>query len=198
MKKAGFRKEMVIKGLSLSSGIAVARTCRFNESRHSNLEVYKVEGRGIDLEVGRVRRAITVAAERVDALRKETEEKLGKAESEIFVAHRMILEDTALFDAIEELLRKESTNAEAAVMVVLDSYEARIRQIDNEYMKDRAGDFAEIKNRLLDVLRNMNPVFQCGDKTHCQRGKNRIVVSCELTPGMTIESKELYYRDLGK
>lgn len=181
------KKEKVIKGLSLSSGIAVARTCRFNETRHSNIEIYKVEGKGLEREVARLKRAISIAVDRVEELRKETEEKIGAAEAEIFAAHRMILEDPALLSGVEGVLRRESTTAEAAVMVVLDSYEARLRQIDNDHISDRAGDFVEIKNRLLDILRNMNPVFQCVSKEHCQRGHNRIVVSGELTPGMTVE-----------
>jgi len=42
--KNGFQTETVIHGLSISAGIAVARVCRFNEARHSNLEVFKVSG----------------------------------------------------------------------------------------------------------------------------------------------------------
>ncbi len=185
--KRGPQEETVIKGLSLSAGIAVGRVCRFNESRHNNLEIYKVDGEGIEREIARAKRALDIARDKVELLRKETEKKIGKAEAEIFTAQKMILEDPALLRSIEKILLKESTNAEAAVMVVLDSYEARIRQIDNEYMQDRAGDFVEIKNRLLDVLRNINPVFQCVDEAHCQRGSHRIVVTSELTPGMTVE-----------
>ncbi len=40
---------------------------------------------------------------------------------------------------------------------------------------------------MLDVLRNMNPTLQCGDKEHCQRGKDRIVIAEELTPRLTME-----------
>lgn len=186
-KKSGVRKETVLKGLSLSAGVAVARVCRFNETRHNNLEIYKVDGEGIDYEIARTKRALAIASERVELLRQETEKKIGKAESEIFTAQKMIIEDPALLQGIEDLLKKESTNAEAAVVVILDSYEARIRKIDNEYMQDRAGDFVEIKNRVLDVLRNIDPVLQCADEAHCQRGRNSIVVTGELTPGMTIE-----------
>lgn len=185
--KKGFQPETVIKGLSLSAGIAVARVCRFNEARHSNLEVYKVSGEGVEREIDRIKKAVALVVERIEVLRQETESKIGKAEAEIFTAHRMILEDPALIKKIEGLIRDEHTNAEAAVMVVMDSYEARMRQIDSEFLNDRAGDFVEIKNRLLDVLRDINPVFQCADSSHCQRGRNRIVVASELTPGMTVE-----------
>lgn len=182
-----YKQEHVIKGLGLSPGVAVGRVCRFNDSRHSNVEVYKVSADGVEEEVNRAKKAIETAIERVEQLKKETEEKLGLAEGEIFTAHRMILEDPALVEGIVQLIRRESTNAEAGVMYVLDSYEARMRQIAGDYMQDRAGDFMEIKNRLLDNLRNMKPVFQCVDLDHCQRGRHRIVVSTELTPGMTIE-----------
>lgn len=185
--KNGFQTETVIKGLSLSAGIAVARVCRFNEARHSNLEVYKVSGEGVEREISRIRKSMALVVERIEVLRQETEIRIGKAEAEIFMAHRMILEDPELIRRIEDLIRNEQTNAEAAVMVVMDSYEARMRQIDSEFLNDRAGDFVEIKNRLLDVLRDINPVFQCSDSSHCQKGRNRIVVAGELTPGMTVE-----------
>ena len=181
------RQDTVLKGVSLSEGVAVARVCRFNQNRHSNLAIYKVEGEGVERETARVTRATRLAAERLELIRKETAERIGPAEAEIFTAQRMILEDETLQKKIADLIRNEKTNAEGAVMVVLDSYEAQIRELDNEYIRDRASDLGEIKRRLLDILSNMNPEFQCAGEEHCQRGNGRIVVAPELTPLLTME-----------
>jgi phosphotransferase system enzyme I (PtsI) len=187
LKEVDIGKEVVFKGLALSNGVAVARVCRFNENRHSNLPVYRVEGKGVDREIARVKRAVLIALERIEAVRKETAVKIGPSEAEIFTAQKMIIEDESLNEKISDLIRREKTNAESAVMTVFDSYEMRIRELDNEYMKERASDITEVKRRLLDVLANMNPSFQCVDQEHCQRGRNRVIVATELTPALTME-----------
>ena len=82
-------------------------------------------------------------------LRRRASRWIGKAESEIFVAQKMILEDAALQKRVIELVRSEQVNAEDAVTRTLDEYESRLLQVDNEYLKERASDMGEIKRRLL-------------------------------------------------
>jgi len=181
------QKETVLKGLPVSEGYAVARVCLFNEKRHSNLPIYRVEGAGIERELAKVKRAIAVVGERLEAIRKEVAESVGRAEAEIFVAQKAILEDPTLFGQIEAVIKEQALNAETAITRVLDEFEARLQQLDNAYIRERASDFGEIKRRLLDVLGNMRPDLQCSDQHHCQRGKNRIVVAEEMTPTLTTE-----------
>lgn len=180
-------KETLLKGIPLSPGIAIARVCRFNENRHSNLEMYKVKGKGANKERVRFRRARTIVIERLAATAREASRKAGAAEAEIFAAQRMILEDEALQNKINRLIAEEETSAEAAVMTVLDSSAERMRSVKNEYLRERVSDLNELKRRLLDVLSNMNPEFQCADQEHCQRGVGRIVVAEELTPRLTMD-----------
>ncbi|MDD4873346.1 MAG: phosphoenolpyruvate-utilizing N-terminal domain-containing protein, partial [Kiritimatiellae bacterium] len=185
--KTSEQHEVKIKGLPVSPGLAIARVCMFNEQRHSNLPIYKVKGTGVDLEIARVKRAIEIAGKRLEELRTQISEKIGKAEAEIFVAQKMILEDTTLFKKVVELITEHLLNAENAVSSVLDSYETRMQEVDDEYLRDRASDFGEVKRRILDVLSNMKPSLQCTDKGHCQKGKNRIIVAEELTPSLTVD-----------
>lgn len=179
-------KEKRLKGLALSRGYAVGRVCLLNENRHSNLPMYRVVGAGLEREEFRVRRAIEISRDQLDKIREEVKTRIGSAEAEIFVAHRMILEDPQLSREIFERIQGENINAEAAVAYVLDSYEDRLMALDDEYLKTRATDFGDIKRRLLDVLGNMRPSLQC-DKEHCLQGRNRIIVASELTPSLTVD-----------
>ncbi|OGV64184.1 MAG: phosphoenolpyruvate--protein phosphotransferase [Lentisphaerae bacterium RIFOXYA12_FULL_48_11] len=181
------QKELKIKGLPLSPGLAIAKVCMFNERRHSNLPMYKVRGEGIELEIGRVERAIEIAGNKLDEIKKQVAERIGNAEAEIFVAQKMIMEDTTLIEKVADLIKNHCVNAENAVSSVLDSYETRLQEVDNEYLRDRASDFGEVKRRILDVLSDMKPSLQCTDEKHCQRGKNRIIVAEELTPSLTVD-----------
>jgi len=184
--RANTFKETRVKGLALSKGCVVGKVCMVNENRHSNVPMYRVQGSGKEKEIARVERAKEIACERLDKIREKVEEKIGIAESEIFVAQKMILKDPDLFSQIAGRIQNEEENAESAISSVLDAYEARLASLDDEYMSSRASDIGEIKHRLLDVLGNMQPSLQC-DKDHCQQGRNRIVVAKELTPGLTIE-----------
>lgn len=180
--------ETHLKGLALSEGYAAARVCLFNEHRHRNLPVYNVKGAGIEREIDRVKQAVRIAEDRLNEIREQVEKRIGVAEAEIFVAHQMILKDKALHERIHALIEKEGINAESAVTRTLDEVEARLRDVDDEYIKERASDFGEIKRRLLDVLANLTPSLQCSATGgHCQKGKNRIVVAEELTPSLTVE-----------
>jgi phosphotransferase system enzyme I (PtsI) len=179
--------ETVLEGLPLSGGVAVARACRFNENRHSNMPMYKIDVGGVDEELERVKRAVSIVVDKLQVMHDQAVDKIGAAEAEIFTVQKMIVEDEAVHKEISELISGQRTNAEAAVMVVLDSYEARIRNLENEYLAERASDIGEVKRRILDVLANINPEFQCASQEYCQRGSGRVVIAQELTPGMTME-----------
>jgi len=175
------------KGLALSEGCVVARVCMFNEKRHSNLPLYRVGGGDVEREIKRTGRAIETATQRLDEIKGRVESDIGAAEAEIFVAQKTILQDPQLLGGIEKHIRTLGTNAEAAVAHVLDSYEAKLQGFDDEYIRDRASDFGEIKRRMLDVLSNIKPQLQCAGEEHCQRGRNRIIVAEELTPSIMVD-----------
>jgi phosphotransferase system enzyme I (PtsI) len=180
------RIERHFKGTALSEGCAIARVCRSNEKRHSNLPIYRVSGEGVEREIERFHRARTVAAERIEQLRSRVEQQIGKAEAEIFVAQRMIMEDEALCTEIVGLIEKEQVNAETALSRTLDSYENRLLAMEDVYIKERATDCGEVKRRVLDELGHMQPALQC-DEDNCHDGRQRIVVAVELTPGLTVD-----------
>lgn len=179
--------ERHFKGLPLSEGCTVAAVCLFNDRRHVNLPRYRVGGSDREHERQRVQRAIKAAARQLDALRVKVEERLGPAEAEIFVAHKMILEDKILHAKIFEFIDEEHLNAESAVSRALDMYEEKLLEVDDEYIKERATDFGDVKRRILDAIGDTKPELQCTDMKHCQKGFNRIVVAEELTPSLTME-----------
>jgi phosphotransferase system enzyme I (PtsI) len=179
--------ETLLRGVPLSGGIALARACLFDEQRHNQLSVYRIEGQAAEAEVARLTRAMDVVADRLDGLREQVAREVGAAEAEIFVAQRMIVTDSSLREDVYEAIRSRGLNAEPMVAQVLDSYEDRISRVDDEYIKERATDIGEVKRRILDVLRNLTPSLECQGEEHCQRGRERVVVARELTPTLTID-----------
>ena len=174
-------------GLAVSEGVAVAPVCLFCDERHNALPIYKVEAAEVDGEIDRLSRAIEAAAEKLEAVREDVAERIGPEEAEIFTAQKMILEDRTVREKMAGRISKDRSNVEAAVAYVLDAYEARLRNLDDEYLRERGSDIGEVKWRLLDILRDTSPGLQCADSEHCQRGRRRIIIAEELTPGLTLE-----------
>ncbi|OHB86058.1 MAG: phosphoenolpyruvate--protein phosphotransferase [Planctomycetes bacterium RBG_16_64_12] len=161
--------------------------CLFNESRHSNLPQYRVAGDDVAGERNRVRQAIAVVTDQLGGVLQDVADRIGPAAAQIFEAQMAILADKVLVSQILEGIETLNVNAEAAVTQTLNVYEARLSEVDNEYIRERASDIGEVRRRLLDVLRNMNPSLRCGDQEHCQQGHNRIIVAEELTPSLTVD-----------
>jgi len=179
--------ETRLTGLPVSGGIALAKVCLFNETRHNNLPMYKVGGEGAEREAARLQRAIGLATHRLEGLIHSVTERIGPAEGQIFQVQKMILNDPVLLAEMLGEIEQRGTNAEAAVTARLDAYESRLQELDDEYLKERATDIGEVRRRLLDMLANLNPSLQCAGQAHCQRGRERIVVAVELTPSVTLE-----------
>ena len=179
--------ETRFQGLPLSPGVVVARVCLFNERRHVSLPIADVTDKEVRSEGDRFRKALAIVREKLALLIKEVEERVGKAEAEIFSAQKMILEDPVLIQRVTDHIRSKNFNAEKAVISSLDFFEGQLAEMDNAYLRERASDIGEVKRRMLDALANLNPSFQCENDSFCQKGKNRIVIAQELTPSLTME-----------
>ena len=75
--------EIRLKGLAVSPGIAVARVCLFNESRHNVITPSLVDDGDVEHQVSRLMEAIAKAADRLDDLRGKVEREVGAAEAEM-------------------------------------------------------------------------------------------------------------------
>ena len=179
--------ETRLRGLPVSPGVAVAKVCLFRDSgRHANVPHQRVSGEAVAQEKERLERALAIVIGRLEALEKVTASRIGSAEAEIFLAQRMMAQDQQLVGRIVEAV-DGGDNAETAAMKVLDSYESQLAAVDHDYLKERASDIGELKHRLLDALLNTAPSFLCETEPHCQRGRNRIIVTEELTPAVSLQ-----------
>ena len=173
-------------GLAISPGVVLAKVCLFKQKKHNTMPSYEVSGRGIDREKARLLKARDVVIQRLDELTSTVTDRIGPAEAGIFVAQKMMLQDPVLCDEMNEAI-DDGANAERALTITLDRYENQLAQLDDEYIKERANDLGELKRRLLDVLCDTSPSFQCTTDSKCRRGNDRIVVTEELTPSIAMD-----------
>ena len=186
MKKKA-NDELRIVGMPISPGVACAPVCLFNDNRHRDIAMEKVPGYQAERESARLRAAVAVVGARLEEIRIKVARELGPAEAEIFTAQRMILEDPSAQRKVTEAIEVDTVTAETAVTRIFDAYETRMRNLDNEVLKERASDVGEIKRRLLDALGNTSPALRCAGESHCRRGRMRVVTARELTPALTVD-----------
>jgi phosphoenolpyruvate-protein phosphotransferase len=185
--QSGAYKEAARRGLPLSPGVVVARVCRLQSACTPPIRLASGVSADARQEMASFDNAIRVAVHRIESLRREAVVRLGEAEAEIFATQKLILEDETWHREVADRIVSQHAGAAGAVVAVLDAHEARMRDIEDEYLRDRASDIVEIKQRVLRALSPEDYHPSCGDGHPCRRGQGCIVVAEELLPSMTLE-----------
>lgn len=180
-------REIRLRGVPISPGVAVAQACLFNESRHNRLTPVLIAEHEVEREIARLRQAIEAAGAQLGEIRERVARDLGDSEAAIFMAQRMMIDDRTMHERMVAAIRSDRAGAEMAVMIVMDAFEARLGSVGDAYLRERAGDVGEAKRRLLDALAETRPGLRCEGADHCQRGRERVVVAAELTPSLTVD-----------
>ncbi|HEX2853821.1 MAG TPA: phosphoenolpyruvate--protein phosphotransferase [Opitutaceae bacterium] len=169
------KNEIVVQGIAASHGIAYGQVFLYIQS---DVEVpsYQVEPEKRIDEVARFDKALLVTRQQIAKIQDEVEKNLGAEEALIFDAHLLVLEDQAL---IGETIREfESTgqNIETCFNKVSSRYIQAFSEIDDEYLRERAGDIRDVAQRVLQNLLGQaeNSLSRLADR--------RIVVANDISP----------------
>jgi phosphoenolpyruvate-protein phosphotransferase (PTS system enzyme I) len=138
-----------LHGIAASNGIAIAKAYRLVEPDLS-FEQKKVEDSAA--EVARFRSAMEKAKSELEVIRDSAQVELGADKAAIFEAHLLVLSDPELNNPIEDKIKSENVNAEAALKETTDMFVMMFEQMDNEYMKERAADIRDVTKRVLSHL----------------------------------------------
>lgn len=179
--------EQRIKGIPISDGIACGGARLIFRDSGEYVARYSIEEADIPGEAARLRKALHLAAEMLDNVIATVEQRISRAHANIFQAQKMIILDETLFHEAEVLIHSKRVNAEAACVDVLESFEARLLEVDDDYLKDRASDIGEVRRRILEMFRrergekeSEHPEVQDSPDTPC------IIVAEELLPGEAV------------
>mgnify|MGYP001461201871 FL=1 len=167
-----------IEGIAASSGIAIAKAYRLVEP---DLSFQKTTIDDPEKEITRFRESLVAAKSQVEAIRDHAKEKMGDDKAAIFDAHLLILNDPEIVNPIEEKIKNEKVNAEAAVQETTDMFIQIFEQMDNEYMRERAADIRDVRKRIMAELLNVtipNPSLI---------SEEVIIVAEDLTPSDTAQ-----------
>ena len=170
----------MISGIPASPGIVFGKALVLKEEKIV-LDTQKIKESQIDAEIARFYEGRSAAVEQLNSIKDRAYASLGEEKAAIFEGHLMILEDEELEEEILDYLRSNKVNAAVAANVIIDQQVAMLSDIDDEYLKERAGDIRDIGNRLIKNILGMH-IVDLGEIN-----EEAILVAYDLTPSETAQ-----------
>lgn len=166
----------MLKGKGISEGIGIGRVFILKKEE-IKIENTKIENASKELEKLKVS---------LNSVIKETEQSIenskqnkNEEQAQILESYLMILQDETLIQRAKELIEKEKLNSVYAVEQGLNEIVINFRNIEDEYISERANDIEDIKNRIISKL------LKIEEKDLSGLEHNTIIVTKELTTSDT-------------
>ena len=170
----------MITGIPASPGIVFGKALVLKEEKIV-LDTQKISEDQVEAEVARFYAGREAAVEQLNSIHQRALKSLGEEKAAIFEGHLMILEDEELEEEIIDYLHSNKVNASVAASKIIDQQVEMLSEIDDEYLKERAGDIRDIGNRLIKNILGMH-IVDLGDIT-----EESILVAYDLTPSETAQ-----------
>jgi phosphotransferase system enzyme I (PtsI) len=177
----GERREIVLKGLGVSAGIAIGEA-HVVEIGAVQIPEYDIAEADVEAEIERFAEALQKSDKQLKKLKTKSAELHGAAAEELgflLEAHMQMLSGSRIVRGVENRIRREHINAEAAVQAAITAVAEEFERLDDAYLAARADDVREVGNRL---LRNLTKTPYEAFK-HLPEGA--IIIAEELTPADT-------------
>jgi phosphotransferase system enzyme I (PtsI) len=165
----------VLTGKGVSGGIVIGKLQFY---RHNDTKVKKNHINDAAAEIRRFNEAKQREISELDKLYEKALHEAGEAEARIFQIHQMMLEDDDFCQSVTEIIRTENVNAEYAVNTAAGQMARLIANMDDEYLKQRSVDIAEVFTELVNIL--------TGAIVSNDYKEPVILAADELAPGETV------------
>ena len=136
----------MLKGIPVSPGYAIAKILKFQDYHFD-------QGKTIiefpDQEIKRYEEAIRDSVLQLETLKHANKDKLDEETLHIFDAHIAIATDPDLITTVKNKIHAEKCGLSYALSDIVDSFVRQFEQMTDEYLRSRAADLLEVKNRIL-------------------------------------------------
>jgi phosphotransferase system enzyme I (PtsI) len=106
-------------------------------------------------------------------------QSVGEEKADIFKAHQQMLEDPEIIGPCHEMILNEKASSEFAIATVFDQFIQMFEKMSNAYLKERASDLKDLKNRL---LQNLSQTIMSGNEMI-----GAIIVADDITPSFVAQ-----------
>jgi phosphotransferase system enzyme I (PtsI) len=190
----GIGKNVVIKGIGASMGIAIGKAYLLEQDDVQVVEERLVHPEDIDAEINRFKEAVSRAQ---DHLRTVINEVPDEYRDHVYIldTHMMLLKDRLLYDGTIERIRKKKVNAEQALQNTVEKVKGNFKKMPDPYFRDRASDIVHASNLILEHLLGTGP------SKISDIDKRVIIIAHDLSPAETtqiqLERVKAFITDLG-
>ena len=183
-RKYMWRTQM-IKGIPVSKGYAIAKVFKLTKPQ---IDTNKRLIMDPDLEIKRYHEAINETKKTIEKLKLKSIERFGLETSKIFDAHLMIADDPEIKTSVEALIINEKVNLTYALHTVVNSFLMLFKDLDNEYLRERAIDLKDVSERILS--------FALGIEAHdiSDIYEEIILIGDDITPSETTQLNTKYVK----
>jgi phosphotransferase system enzyme I (PtsI) len=147
--------EEIFKGTAVSPGIAIGPLLMLFADEHV-VRKRRIRPEDVQGEITRFEASLLKTRQQIQAIRNQLASSIGEADASIFDAHILLLEDTSLIESVKEQLQSRLVNVDYAYEQVVRSYTRKMRELDDDYFRERAGDFLDVSRRVLRNLQGKN------------------------------------------
>ena len=175
------RNEVMYHGIAASSGIAIGIALVVGGTNRSSLDLEPkpITEAEVPAETARLNAALAKTRAQILELQARVKPSLASQEASIFEAHLLIVDDKVLMQEVYDGIRKQLQAADVVFAGIMKRYIAAISAVNDQYLKERAADIADVAYRVLDNLSGESR--QLLDHLPGQR----ILISRDLTPSDT-------------
>ena len=174
-KEIYLRSDNKIAGIAAAPGIVIAEAYLVTKEK---LEVSKADITDVDKSKQDLIEALAKSKKELNKIFSFAREKMDSVRAAIFEAQIMILDDPILIENINNRIEKEKKQPEFIVDDEISKYQDKMILSHESYMKERAQDIEDIKQR---IIRNLQK-----KRWESKIQQDVIVVTESLTPADTL------------
>lgn len=163
-----------LRGIGVSPGIAMGEVLLAKRVVFTSRKEIIDEAQVPD-EIERLRRALARTRADLVKVKDGISEKMGPESSLIFEAHLLILEDPALVNGLEAVIRDEKARAEWALSKANARFERLFEALTDDYFRQRKSDVSDVLKRVYKNLEARREKEKPPQKEH-------VLVAHELLP----------------
>ena len=167
--------QKMYKGIAASRGIGIGSICRIVEQDLS-FEAKLVSDTAAEKD--RFQKAIDDFVEETFAMAEDVRKNIGPQEADILMGHAVMIQDPAMSGEMFSMIDAGQC-AESALTAVCDMFHGMFSAMDDEMMRQRASDIADVKVCILKKLLGIQ------DVEINKVAPGTVLVCKDLTPSMT-------------
>ena len=145
------RQELEMRGIGAAPGI-VAGPVLLLKADDEPLPEYAVAAEDVPREMLRLEAALIETRRQLDDVRRRVGEALGSESAGIFEAHLQVVDDPSFIDEVYRDVREKRKNVEKVLFEVAERYARTLREMEDDYLRERATDIRDVTRR---ILRNL-------------------------------------------